>query len=163
MSGEGTGLDPQVEVSVLVQEVLSYREKLQEIAIDDVLSEDHSVEMLESLGDQYLGIGAQLRIFRQDCETRGTRAQLEVVDDVLTELNNEIAVHVSMIRKMIWAKRSTYGVPDGRQSPDDQLTREVKQELSALYRVRERMMTKAMKSCQKRTRVKMVSLTAPKH
>ena len=128
MSGdlEDTGVNPQVEGSVLVQEVLTYRDKLLGIAIDDVLTKYHGVEMLESVADQYLGIGAQLRIFRQDCETRGTRAQLEVVDDVLTELNNEIAVHVSMIRKMIWAKRSTYGVPDSRQSPDDQLTREVK-------------------------------------
>ena len=134
---ENPGLNSLAGSSVLIRDVLGYREKLLSITIDDVLSEEHSAEMLEGLADQYLGIGAQLRVFRQDCGRRGTQLELDIVDDVLTELNNEITVHISMIREMIWAKRSTFGVPDGRQPPDDQFTRELKQEVSALKRERE--------------------------
>ena len=57
MSGEGgntgsTGLNSLAGSSVLVRDVLDYREKLLGIAIDDMLSKDHSVEMLESVADQ---------------------------------------------------------------------------------------------------------------
>ena len=59
MSGEGEnmvnpGLNSLAGSSVLIRDVLGYREKLLSIAIDDMLSEDHSVEMLEGLADQYL-------------------------------------------------------------------------------------------------------------
>ena len=69
MSGEKENMvNPELNSlagsSVIIRDVLGYREKLLRIAIDDVLSEDHSVEALEGLADQYLLIGAQLRVFR---------------------------------------------------------------------------------------------------
>ena len=144
MSGEKENMvDPEVinslaGSSVIIRDVLGYRDKLLSISIDDVLSEDHSVEALEGLADQYLRIGAQLRVFRQDCGRRGMQIELDIVDEILTELKNEIAIHISMIRELIWAKRSTTGAPDGRRPPEDQFTRELKQELAALKREEER-------------------------
>ena len=79
---------------------------------------DLGVEDLEKLADQYLGIAAQFRVFRQRCNRPGTTQQeLDVADHILLELNNEITVNVSMIREMIWAKRITAGAPEDRQPP----------------------------------------------
>ena len=131
MSGEKENmLNPELyalaESSVIIRELLNYREELLTIPLDDVLSEDHSVEDLEGLADQYSIIGAQLRVFREDCGSRGTQMELDMVDEILTELKNEIAIHISMIEELIWAKSSTTGAPGGRQPPEDQLTRELK-------------------------------------
>ena len=113
------------ENSVIVRELLNYREQLLTIPLDDVLSEEHSVEDLEGLADQYSFIGAQLRAFREDCGPRGTQMELDMVDEILTELKNEIVVHISMIKELIWAKSSTMGAPGGGQPPEDRLTREL--------------------------------------
>ena len=124
MSGEKENMvNPELyglaENSVIVRELLNYREQLLTISLDDVLSEEHSVEDLEGLADQYLIIDAQLRAFREDCGPRGTQMELDMVDKILTELKNEIVVHILMIKELIWAKSSTTGAPGGGEPPED--------------------------------------------
>ena len=143
MSGEKENmLNPELyalaENSAIIRELLDYREQLLTIALDDVLSEEHSKEDLEGLADQYEFIGLQLRAFREDCGPRGTQMELDVVDDILLELRNEIAVHTAMIKELIWAKSSTTGASGGGEPPDDQLTRELKWELAILKVERDR-------------------------
>ena len=137
MSGEkenmlNSDLYAMAENSAIIRELLDYREQLLTIALDDVLSEEHSKEDLEGLADQYEFIGLQLRAFREDCGPRGTQLELDVVDDILLELRNEIAVHTAMIKELIWAKGSPTGASGGGEPQDDQLTRELKRELAIL-------------------------------
>ena len=116
MSGEKENMvDPEVinslaGSSVLIRDVLGYRNRLLSISIDDVLSEDRGVEDLEGLADQYLRIGAQLRVFRQDCGRRGMQIELDIVDQILIELRNEIVTHISMIQELKWAKVAPRGL-----------------------------------------------------
>ena len=91
MSGEKEKvLNPELyslaENSVIIWELLNHREALLTIHLDDVLSEDHRVEDLEGLADQYLLIDAQLRVFREDCGSRGTQMELDMVDKILMDL-----------------------------------------------------------------------------
>ena len=92
------------ESSAIIRELLGYREQLLTIALDDVLSEEHSKDDLEGLAEQYQFIGLQLRAFREDCGPRGTQMELDMVDEILTELKNKIVVHILMIEELIWAK-----------------------------------------------------------
>ena len=50
--------------SEIMRQLLSYREQLLTMALEDGLSEEHSIEELEALEDQYQFIGLQLRGFR---------------------------------------------------------------------------------------------------
>ena len=96
MSGEKEKmLNPELyslaENLVIIQELLNHRENLITISLDEVLTEDHRVEDLNALADQYLLIDAQLRVFREDCGSRGTQAELDMVDEILMDLRSEIA------------------------------------------------------------------------
>ena len=118
MSGEkeemsNSDLYDLADRSDIIRQLLSYREQLLTMALEDVLSEEHSIEELEALEDQYQFIGLQLRGFRENCESEGTQQELDMVDDILVELRNEIAVHTAMIGELIWAKGNPTGASGG--------------------------------------------------
>ena len=83
---ENPGLNDLAESSEIIQTVLNFREQLITISLEEALSEDRSVEELEGLADQFLMIDLQLRAFREDCDSRGTQMELDMVDDILLEL-----------------------------------------------------------------------------
>ena len=45
--------------SDIIRQLLSYREQLLTMALEDVLSEEHSIEELEGLAEQYQFVGLQ--------------------------------------------------------------------------------------------------------
>ena len=118
--------------SDIIRQLLSYREQLLTMALEDVLSEEHSIEELEALEDQYQFIGLQLRGFRENCESEGTQQELDIADEIMVELRNEIAVHTAMIGELIWAKGNSAEASGGGEPQDDQLTKELKRELAIL-------------------------------
>ena len=72
---ENSGLNALAESSEMVRKVLSFREQLGAISLEQALSEDHSVEDLEELVEQFTVIDMQLKDFKKDCESTGTQEE----------------------------------------------------------------------------------------